>query len=154
MKRELARSVGLLAIALAAFPGCMLVKRDCKFDQDVAHYETVATEIEYPGVAAPSDDCLVCDREPRSLLDAEPNPQFKIRNVKTRVYRGRCADNGILPDNLAYMVEKKPEMYAIIDSLTGFDDKNRREVTQYLDAFFEIAEDPGKVEKELIANCN
>ena len=85
---------------------------------------------------------------------AEPNPQFKIRNVKTRVYRGRCADNGLLPDNLAYMVEKKPEMYAIIDGLTGLDDKNRREVTRYLDEFFEIAEDPRKVEKELISKCN
>ena len=41
----------------------MLVKRDCKFDQDVAHYETVATQIEYPDVAAPSDDCLVCGPE-------------------------------------------------------------------------------------------
>ena len=85
---------------------------------------------------------------------AEPNPQFKIRDVKTRVYRGRCPDNEILPEVLAYMVSKKPEIYGIVDGLTGLDDKNRREVTRYLDSFFEVAEDPRKTEKELVSKCN
>lgn len=85
---------------------------------------------------------------------AEPNPQFKIRDVKTRVYRGRCADNTILPEVLGYMAGKQPEIHAIVDGLTGLDDKNRREVTKYIDDFFDIAGDPRKIEKELVRKCN
>jgi outer membrane protein TolC len=73
MKRELPWFVGLVAIPLLAFPGCMLAKRDVTFEKDLGHYETVATEIEYPNVAAPSDDCLVYGPEPRSLGDPEPD---------------------------------------------------------------------------------
>jgi len=85
---------------------------------------------------------------------AEPNPQFKIRSVTTRVYRGRCPDNHIVPEALAYMVSKKGEIYGLVDGLTGLDDKNRKDVTKYLDSFYDIAEDPKKVEKELIGKCN
>jgi len=85
---------------------------------------------------------------------AEPNPQFKIRDVKTRVYRGRCADNDIVPEVLAYFTSKKAEIYGIVDGLTGLDEKNRREVTRYLDSFFDIVGDPRKVDKDLIGKCN
>jgi hypothetical protein len=85
---------------------------------------------------------------------ADPAPQFKIRNVTTRVYRGRCANNGILPDTLNHVISKKGEIYGLVDELTGLDDKNRSAVTKYLDSFFDVIEDPKKTDRELIRECS
>lgn len=85
---------------------------------------------------------------------AEPNPQLDIRSVRTRLYRGRCSNNGILPDTLDYVVGKKAEIYAVLDELTGLDDKNRKRVTGYLDDFFELAVDPKQVERRIVRECS
>jgi hypothetical protein len=52
---------------------------------------------------------------------AEPNPQFRIRSVKTRVYRGRCFNNERLPETLAEFRERKAAIYALVDELDGLD---------------------------------
>jgi hypothetical protein len=85
---------------------------------------------------------------------AEPNPQFRIRSVTKRVYRGRCFNNERLPDTLAYFKDRKAEIYGLVDEVAALDDKNRKAVIDYLDSFYEIAEDPGKAEKELIRECS
>jgi len=72
MKRKLPWFLGLLAIALVALPGCLLPRPDVTFDEDVAHFETVATQVEYPNEPTPSDERIVCKREPRTLGDPEP----------------------------------------------------------------------------------
>lgn len=85
---------------------------------------------------------------------ADPNPQFKIRSVTTRVYRGRCSNNGIVPDTLNHFVSKKAEIYGLVDELADLDARNRAQVTKYLDSFFEIAEDPKKTDRELLKECS
>lgn len=85
---------------------------------------------------------------------AEPNPQLDIRNVRTRLYRGRCSNNGILPDTLNDVVGKKAQIYAILDELSGLDDKNRKRVSDYLDDFFELAVDPKQVERRIVRECS
>ena len=85
---------------------------------------------------------------------AAPNPQFKIRSVRTRVYRGRCSHNEILPDTLEDIAAKRGEVMSIVDSLVDLDERNRREVTRYLDAFFEEIAKPAQVERRLVGKCS
>jgi len=85
---------------------------------------------------------------------AEPNPQFRIRNVRTRVYRGRCANNGYLPATIQLFQDKKAEIYALIGELTALDDRNRDQVTAYFDDFYALISDPSEVEKELVRECS
>jgi len=72
MKRQSAWFVGLLVGALV-LPGCLFAKRDFTFDEGITHFETVATQIEYPNVAAPSGHEVLCAYEPRRLNDPEPD---------------------------------------------------------------------------------
>lgn len=72
MKRKLTWFVGLLASALMVLPGCLLSRRDVTFDEDLAHCEAVATEIEYPCLSATCDESTLCEREPRTIADPEP----------------------------------------------------------------------------------
>ena len=84
---------------------------------------------------------------------AEPNPRFKIRNVRTRIYRGRCSNNVILSQTLTHLQERKQEIYGIVDGL-AFDKKNRKQVIGYLDSFYELAANPKKVNRELVKECS
>lgn len=85
---------------------------------------------------------------------AEPNPRFKIRSVKTRYYRGRCVNNDRLDETFAYFREKEPEIRNIVAELEGLDDRNRKEVTRYLDDFFEDISDPKAKERKFIRRCS
>jgi hypothetical protein len=73
---------------------------------------------------------------------AAPNPRFKLRSVKDRRYRGRCINNHLLDDTFAYFLEKEGEIRDLVDGLEGMDDRNRKQVHKYMDAFFKDISDP------------
>jgi len=85
---------------------------------------------------------------------ATPSPQLKIRSVRTRVYRGRCSNNEILPDTLAFILSKQADIFALVNELEDLDKKNRQEVTRYLNAFFDDITDPKKIQRNLIRKCS
>jgi len=85
---------------------------------------------------------------------AEPNPRFKLRSVKTRLYRGRCMNNELLDETFAYYLEKQPEIRQLVADLEMLDDKNRKEVTRYLDAFYEDISDPKVKQRKFVTKCS
>ena len=85
---------------------------------------------------------------------AEPNPRFKLRSVKSRLYRGRCMNNELLDETFAYFLQKQPEIRKVVDDLEMLDDKNRKEVTRYLDEFFEDISNPKVKERKFITKCS
>ena len=85
---------------------------------------------------------------------ADPAPQFKIRSVRTRVYRGRCSSNDLLRGSIAAFEASKAEIYGLIDTLTDLDDRNRKQVTQYLDGFYDAIADDKMVQRNLVRKCS
>lgn len=85
---------------------------------------------------------------------ADPNPQFNIRSVRTRVYRGRCANNQHLEETFALFHDKEAEIRELVAGLPGLQPKVLKDVTKYLDSFYEIIGDPKKVEKNFIKKCS
>lgn len=84
---------------------------------------------------------------------ARPNENFRIRSVRQRVYRGRCVNNGYVESSLQKLRDAKVQFYALIREQEGLADDVRKDLTRYLDSFYRIADDPRKVEKELLAKC-
>lgn len=84
---------------------------------------------------------------------AEPNPQFNIRSVRIRVYRGRCSNNDILGDTIAYFQSKRADIMAVVDEVP-LDDNNRKQVVGYLDDFFDVIGDPALIERRFIRECS
>jgi len=70
MKRELTSFGGLLLSALIVLAGCSARRPDLTVRDDLAHFQTVATRIEYPDVLTPSDDALLATPPPRCLDDS------------------------------------------------------------------------------------
>ena len=85
---------------------------------------------------------------------ADPNPQFNIRSVRTRVYRGRCANNQHLEETFALFHDKEAEIRGLIADLPGLEPKTTKNTTKYIDAFYEIIGDPKKIEKNFIKKCS
>lgn len=84
---------------------------------------------------------------------AEPNEAFKLRNVRERLYRGRCVNNDHIPASLERHRQARESIYQLVDELPGADGRTERETTRYLDGFFELIEKPAKVSRDITKRC-
>jgi hypothetical protein len=84
---------------------------------------------------------------------AGANPKFKLRNVKQRLYRGRCVNNQLLDATIAAFQSKQGELQALIDELEVLDDRARKAVTTYVGKFYDVLESEKRVTKEFVKKC-
>ncbi len=85
---------------------------------------------------------------------AEPNPRLKIKNVTSRLYRGRCLNNEVLDGTFAHFQEKESEIRGLVGRIDGLDEKNQKDVDKYLDGFFKDISDPKQKQRKFINQCN
>jgi hypothetical protein len=84
---------------------------------------------------------------------ARSDPRLPIRTVRQRLYRGTCLTAEQWQAVLAIFRQQRAAIYAVYD---GFPDLPARYVSdthRYLDDFYEVIDDPGKVSNELIGRC-
>lgn len=148
---------------------------DARHTNLVSVYQFLIGNTDFSVIAGPKDDTcchnavlfglhgqapytpIPYDFDFSGLVDAPyagPNPKFKIRSVRTRLYRGRCSNNEYLPDTLQYFRDKQGEIMSLVDELDSLSDRDRREVTEYLDDFFEIISDPKQADRRITSRCN
>jgi hypothetical protein len=84
---------------------------------------------------------------------ATPNPKLRLRNVRQRLYRGRCENNAQLVTSLRAFRDKQPEIVKLIAELAPLANSTRKQLTRYMNDFYEIIEDPKAVESRLVAAC-
>jgi len=85
---------------------------------------------------------------------ATPNPRFKLRSVKTRLYRGRCMNNEFLNGTFSYFHEKEPEIRSVLNELEALDKKNLKDTNKFLDGFFKDISDSKIVHRKFITKCS
>ncbi len=84
---------------------------------------------------------------------AAPNPRFGLRDVRQRLYRGRCRFNEHLPATLEQFQAARESLYALVADEASLTQTNRRSMTSYLDSFFRVADDERAVERRLSDAC-
>jgi len=84
---------------------------------------------------------------------AEPNPRFKISRVTQRLYRGRCAHIGNLDDSLRVFQEKHDEIFAIIANQPELSNRTRKGVTRFVEDFYNVIDDPKKLDRNIRKKC-
>lgn len=84
---------------------------------------------------------------------ASPNPRFRIRTVRNRLYRGRCANNGHLDATIALFAGKREAILELIDEQEQVDGKVRKAMTKYLTSFFETIDSPKRVQSQFVKKC-
>ena len=85
---------------------------------------------------------------------AVAHPSLRIRNVRERYFRGQCKNIDLLPDTLQQFLDKKESVYAIIDELDMLTNKDRGEVTRYLDAFFKEISQAETIKNKFLSTCD
>ncbi|MFU8878195.1 MAG: hypothetical protein ACNA7E_08645 [Wenzhouxiangellaceae bacterium] len=99
---------------------------------------------------------LPYDFDSAGLVDAEyaaPDESLPIMWVTDRLYRGFCVHNDTLEAARAEMLALEDEILAIVENESRLQARTRKRVTQYLEEFFEIIQDPRKFEREITSAC-
>ena len=96
------------------------------------------------------------DFDNTGIVDADhagPNPRFGLRGVTQRLYRGRCVNNHLLPQTFELFREKRAEINSLIRNLDGMSNNSRRKTLSFVNGFYDVIEDPKKVERFLVKAC-
>ena len=84
---------------------------------------------------------------------ARPDSRLPIRSVRQRLYRGGCLSEGHWKAVLTVFREQKAAIYALYEGLADLPPRYVGDTHRYLDDFYQVIDDPGKVSKELIRRC-
>ena len=84
---------------------------------------------------------------------AAPNPRFKHEDVRHRLYLGQCKNNELLPGTFQQFIDKKAAIYGIVNELEWLSSRSRKDVTRYLDGFYDHISQPKSVEARFIKKC-
>ena len=125
-----------------------------------------------PIAGAPNDECchnyvlfgkegqpifaIPYDFDQSGFVDAPyaiPNPNFHIRSVRQRHYRGRCVNNAHVAASLQKFRDARAAIYALINEQEGLESRTRNRLVDYIDDFYELIDDPEAVEKKIISRC-
>lgn len=84
---------------------------------------------------------------------ARPNPAFRIRTVRQRLYRGRCINNEHVPASIQRFNERREQIYTILNTQEGLEQRTRKSLIKYVDDFFGLINDPRGVDRKIIGDC-
>jgi hypothetical protein len=84
---------------------------------------------------------------------ASPNPRFSIRDVQSRLYRGRCPFNAHVVDSIAVFDLHRDALYGVLESVDGLADWSRRDMSRFMDKFYETTGDPDEVREHITGSC-
>ena len=84
---------------------------------------------------------------------AEPNARFGLRNVRERLYRGRCRNNEHMATSVQAFLDKKSAIYDLVNGNEFYKSKTRDATLRFLNSFYETISDPKRVQEKLIDNC-
>lgn len=96
------------------------------------------------------------DFDQSGIVDADhagPNPRFRLRSVTQRLYRGRCANNYLLPQTTELFRAKRPEIEALINGLDSMSKRSRKKTLQFLDRFYKVIDNPKSLQRSIVDVC-
>ena len=84
---------------------------------------------------------------------ARPNSRFGLRNVRDRLYRGRCVHNSYLAEAAATFGAQREAIYDLVNAQEQLTNGVRKSQVRFIDSFFKDIESQKKIEKNLFEDC-
>jgi hypothetical protein len=81
------------------------------------------------------------------------NKRFKLRDVKQRLYRGRCDHNDLLAGSIAKYNEEREEIMAVLREVDDATDRSEKTMAKYVDKFYDTINSERRVKGEFIKKC-
>jgi hypothetical protein len=96
------------------------------------------------------------DFDQSGLVDAPhaaPNPRFKLRSPRERLYRGRCENNDLLPATLDLFRERRAAIEQLINEQPEYIKGAKKSALRFIGDFYKTIDNERRIRRELIANC-
>ena len=96
------------------------------------------------------------DFDMAGLVDAPyaaPNPQFTIRSVRRRLYRGRCIHNDYVSATIANYQSKREDLLQVVNDLEIASEKSIKSMTDYIEKFYKTLASERGVNSAFIKKC-
>ena len=96
------------------------------------------------------------DFDQAGLVDAPhagPNERFKLRNVKQRLYRGRCANNALLDGTIAAYNDKREEIMAVVREVEDATNRSEKTMAKFIERFYDTINSERRVKGEFVKKC-
>ena len=84
---------------------------------------------------------------------AAPPERLPITLVRTRYYNGLCQRREVLDHAIAEIQSKRDEITALFENTTELSANRRRRTLKFIDQYFEILDNPNKLEAQIIGRC-
>jgi hypothetical protein len=84
---------------------------------------------------------------------ASPNPRFRLRSPKDRLYRGRCFNNQQLPASLEQFRAHRGEIEALLNEQLELAAGTRKSALRLIEAFYDVIDRQKRIEREFIKKC-
>lgn len=91
------------------------------------------------------------------LVDAEyavPHETLNLSSVITRYYQGWCQSEEEVNKALLVFRDQKESILDMCDHIQGFNEKSVKQTREYLQNFFDIIENPKKLQSQIIKHCD
>ena len=85
---------------------------------------------------------------------AVPYEGLPLISVSTRFYQGRCAEKAEVMQVLSEFIQKKDSIMKLCSSIPGMNERSIKHVTDYVEEFYTIIENPKKVDNLIMAHCD
>jgi hypothetical protein len=84
---------------------------------------------------------------------ALPAEQLKIKNVRQRVYRGKCPSEAAFNQVLEEFKAARADINALFGQQAGLQPQTVKTVTSYIDDFYAIIDDPKQLDDQILRIC-
>ena len=84
---------------------------------------------------------------------AIPDRRLGLRSVVDRMYRGPCRTTDEFDRAAAPFRAKRTEMLALVEGLRDLESATRRDMKDYLEAFFRTIDKPASIKKQFVDGC-
>ncbi|MDH3416034.1 MAG: hypothetical protein OEM64_06985 [Gammaproteobacteria bacterium] len=118
--------------------------------EDCCHNQTIFALEGGPNYTIPYDfDQSGLVNAPHAL----PNPRFKLRSTRVRLYRGRCVNNGYLPATLKLFNDKRDDIEALVRSQQELTKGTAKLMLAFIKKFYDTINTPKRLHREIVKKC-
>jgi len=84
---------------------------------------------------------------------AKPDPGLRIRNVRQRLYRGYCVEDGALSKAMQIVLARREAVMSTVAAIPALDERARRRMSDYLADFYAEAGDGSALTRDFHDRC-
>ncbi len=85
---------------------------------------------------------------------AKPNEAIKFENVSIRFYQGFCHTEPEVRGQLQVFLDQKEKILQMPYQIQGLNEKSIKQVTTYLQSFYDVIENPKKLKSQVLEHCD